>query len=450
MTVAAPRAERSRDVALAVVRDVFGAVHRAAQAAFDYRSGRAHLDERERAFAAELSYGSIKMRRAIDWYLQPYLGKRFTTIPPTILEILRLGAYQLIFMHGVAARAAVHESVSLARAYGHRGTAGLVNAVLRRLSESPMTAPTPPQFESPHEYLGTLHSFPSWIVSRFAERFPQIELDLMLAALNARPQLGVRVNTMRLTVDAATAELEALGAMVTRSIFVKDALLIEGPLTASALERTAAGRWSVQSESSCMPVDVLDPQPGETILDLCSGRGHKTLHIAARTNMAAKIVAVDSEERKIAHAQHALEEAGAAGVAFVRGDAAAAALELPAADAVLLDAPCSGSGILGRHPEARWRKGPADAERLSELQGRLLAAAAARLRPGGRIVYSVCAVEAVENEGVIDRFLEANPAFMRDDPPQRYAPYLRGGALLVPPGLERRDGFFIARLHRDS
>lgn len=448
MTMVAPRAERSRDVALAVVRDVFGSVHRAAQASFDYRSSKANLDDRERAFAAELTYGSIKMRRTLDWYLLPYLGKRFATIPPTILEILRLGAYQLVYMHGVVARAAVHETVSLARLYGHRGTAGLVNAVLRRLSESNLAPPAPEAFANAHDYLGTLHSFPTWTVSRYAARFPEADTGALLAAINVPAHLGVRVNTERIAIESAIAELETLGAQVTRSPFVDEALLLEGPLTASALERAAAGRFSVQSEASAMPVDILDPQPGETIFDLCSGRGHKTLHIAARTRGNARVYAVDTEQRKIDHAQAALEAAGASGIAFVTGDATDPGLDLPPADAILLDAPCSGSGIMGRHAEARWRKAPEDAARLAALQGRLLRAAAGRLAPGGRLVYSVCSVDATENEDVVDAFLAEQPEFTREEASDRYAPLKRGGAVLVPPGLDRRDGFYITRLRR--
>ena len=443
-----PRATSSREVALHVVRDVFGPSLRAAQGAFDYRSSKAQLSDRDRAFAAELAYGTIKMRRAIDWYLAPYAGDRLATLPQAIAEILRLGAYQLVWMSGVTNRAAVHESVSLARIYGHRGTAGLVNAVLRRLSDSPPPPPPRDRFAGDAEYLATLHSFPTWIVSRLVDRFPGADHAAMLTGMNRAPQLCVRVNAARASVEEAQTALAALALSAERSPLVSEALVLDGGGTAAKLEASGAGRWDVQSESACIPVDVLDPQPGEAVLELCSGRGHKTVQIGARMRGAGTITAIDSDGRKNTTAQAALERAGITNARFIEGDATNLPADLPAADAVLLDAPCSASGILGRHPEARWRKSPEDAQRLAHLQRDLLASAAAHVRPGGRMVYSVCSFEACENEAVIDDFLAAHSDFARGPLAARYGGVSRGGDIAVAPGLDRRDGFYVAALRR--
>ncbi|MGH7328867.1 MAG: transcription antitermination factor NusB, partial [Polyangiaceae bacterium] len=197
----------SRDLALAVVRDVFPAGSRdgrgrGAHESFDYWARRSPLDARDRAFAAELAYGSIKARRFLDWILAPYIGKRAQSLPPAIAEALRLGAYQLTRM-AVPSRAAVNETTGLAKRHGHRGTAGLVNAVLRRIAEQDERArtPSPQAFDSGDDYLGTLYSFPTWIVSAVRNAFGDELLEPILRGMNEPPQRALRVNLLRTTPE---------------------------------------------------------------------------------------------------------------------------------------------------------------------------------------------------------------------------------------------------------
>jgi 16S rRNA (cytosine967-C5)-methyltransferase len=441
MQVGRPNA---RELALQVVRDVFGPESRGAQAAFDVRARRSGLDARDRAFAAELAYGAIKARRLLDWYLKPYLDGRERTLPPVILEIVRLGVYQLRFMNGVEDHAGVFETVNLALHHGHRGTAGLVNAVLRRFIADAPALPDRSDFERESDYLGTAHSLPSWIAAGWAAQFDGA-LDAVFAGVNAAPQRAVRVNTLRATVADVERFFEARGASVEVSPFARESLIVSGEL----LSDDAQERWTVQSESACLPVDLLDPKPGESVLDLCSGRGHKSAQIAGRLQGAGQLVCVELDPRKARDLRGALERAGVANAAVVEGDAREAAAEVQA-DAVLLDAPCSSLGVLGRHPEARWRKSPADSPRFAELQAELLRAAAARTKPGGRLVYSVCTTEAREGPLAVERFLQDEPAFARAELPERYAPFRTlAGDVSVPPGIAGRDGFFIALLARE-
>ncbi len=433
----------ARELALAVVRDVFGPEARGAQAAFDVRARRSGLDARDRAFAAELAYGAIKARRLLDWYLKPYLAGRERTLPPVILEILRLGIYQLRFMGGVEDHAAVFETVNLALHHGHKGTAGLVNAVLRRFIAEAPAIPDRSDFERESDYLGTAYSLPSWIAAGWAELFNG-QRDAVLAGINAPPQRALRVNTLRAEVGEVTRLLEARGATVRASPFAPEALIVDGEAIADDPEE----RWSLQGESACLPVDLLDPRPGETVLDLCSGRGHKSAQIAARMRAEGNLVCVESDPRKTRALRTALARAGAGNAAVVEGDARDAAAEIRA-DAVLLDAPCSSLGILGRHAEARWRKSPEDSPRLAGLQGALLRAAGARTKAGGRLVYSVCTTDPREGPLAIERFLAEEPAFRRAEIPERYARFRSAaGDVVVPPGIDGRDGFFIALLAR--
>ena len=436
----------SRELALAVVRDVFpkNGKARGAHESFDYRAGRSELDARDRAFAAELAYGSIRARRYLDWLLAPYLGARAQKLPPTIAEILRLGAYQLTKM-AVEPHAAVSETVGLARRHGHRGTAGLVNAVLRRISERSAAerAPRRDQFESDDDFLGTLHSFPTWIVALARGVFGSEPLEEILRGMNAPAQAAVRVNLLRTTVDDAIAELRERGIVATPSQLVPEVLLVDRmPPSADA-----EGRWEIQGEIAAVPVEVLGPHAGERGVDLCSGRGNKTLQLVARMGDRGRIDAIEEDRANAQRLRARLQELDVHSVVVEETDATAASCE--PADFVLLDAPCSSLGILGRQPEARWRKELSDPQRLGVVQAALLGAAAACVRDGGRMVYSVCSFAPEETEERIEAFLAAHAEFARREMPARFAAWRTpAGDLRIPPGIERRDGFFIALLER--
>lgn len=433
-------ATTAREVALQVCRDVFGPNPRGAREALDYRLRKTLLEPRDRAFATELAYGAIKMRRYLDFELQPFVGDRAKTLPQPIAEILRLGAYQLRAMHGVEAYAAVSESVGLARKYGHKGTAGLVNAVLRRVATEP----------SREADLATRVSLPTWIVNHWRERFGEDRLDAIVAGVNAPAPVGLSVDPRRGSRDDARAALAEAGIAASPSAYASDVLVLDPGAPASEVERLAQHRWHLHAESAAFPVDILDPAPGMRIVELCCGRGNKTLQLAGRARDGATILAVDDDARKIAQTAARLEAAEIASVALVTADATTMRAAADA-DAVLLDAPCSGLGILGRQPEARWRKQPDDPVRLAGLQGTLLAAASGSVKPGGTLVYAVCSTDRREGDEVIDAFLGAHPSFARDPVAARYAPFFTAaGDVLVPPGIEGRDGFFIARLRRVS
>ncbi len=442
MTAVEGARKSARELALVTIRDVFGPESRGAQAAFDFRARRSGLDARDRAFAAELTYGAIKFRRLLDWYVAPYLASRAKPPPDAILEILRLGIYQLRLMNGVDAHAAVYETVNLARRHGHKGTAGLVNAILRRFIADDPPAPDPTGFGSEDDYLATAFSLPTWIVAQWGRVFG-VRRGALLAGINQRPQQAIRVNALHASRDDVRAALATAGVTTRQSEFVAESLIVDGGLAGD----DDAGRWAVQSEAAAMPVDLLAPEPGETVLELCSGRGNKTVQIAARIGDPGTLYAVELDARKVAVLNAILARDGVAGAAVVAGDGRT--VEVPPADAVLLDAPCSGLGILGRHPEARWRKSPNDGARLAAEQSELLAAAGAHTRPGGRIVYSVCTTDPRETVDVVDAFLAGHADFARAaEVPARYAIFARERDVVVPPGLDGRDGFYIAALVR--
>jgi 16S rRNA (cytosine967-C5)-methyltransferase len=448
MSVALPkRPIDSREVALQVVRDVFGEHARSAREALDYRARAAAFENRDRGFATELAYGAIKMRRWLDYQLAPFLGARANTIPRPIAEILRLGVYQLRCMNSVETYAAVSESVGLARRYGHKGTAGLVNAVLRRVAEAPVR-------EAPgddDDARAIRASLPTWIVGHWRARFGAELLPQILAGVNAPAAIGLTVNLRRTTRADVLAALSAAGIAAKPSEFAAESIVIDGHSPSTVLDRLADGRWEMHAEAAAFPVDILDPRPGDRVFEACGGRGNKTLQIVARMGAIGGLESVDLDERRVARTRERLIAADAAGMTLIRvGDAAERQGEADC-DRVLVDAPCSGLGIIGRQPEARWRKDPGDPERLAPAQRAILAASAARLAPGGFLVYAVCSTDARESEAVVDGFLAGEPGFSRAPLPDRYRCFLTpAGDVRVPPGIAGRDGFYVARLTRQA
>jgi 16S rRNA (cytosine967-C5)-methyltransferase len=446
----------AREVALRVVLDVFPspgsrALERGAQASLDYRAGKARLSDRDRAFAAELAYGAIKMRRSLDWYLEPFIGNRDRSqrsrkeLPPAIRELLRLAMYELLYTRPDV-HATVFEFVNLAKRYGHRGLANLVNAVLRGALREPPLDPYREAFADENEYLATRYSLPTWLVRQWRQVFGE-RTQAICAAVNEPAQPAIVVNALKSTPEEAANRLGSSGVVTRPSSLVAESLLVDG---GQASLRAGDGAWWLQSESSAMPVDVLNPQPGEAVLDVCSGRGNKALQIGARLAREGVLLCIERDPRKVALLGRRLEEAEVV-AGIVSGDAGKALLPPEQRfDRVLVDAPCSGVGVVGRHPEARWKKQGADGERLSITQRALLEQTARHVYPGGTLVYAVCSTDPRETTEVMDWFL-SRENFERGLIPATYEALLTAdGDVLVPPGLCGRDGFYIARVERRS
>ena len=438
----------AREVALQVVRDVFPAhstTERTAQEALDYRVQKANLDARDRAFATMLAFGAIKMRRTLDWYLKPYLAERGKPLPPVIAEILRLATYEIRFS-AAQPHATVSQWVDLAKRYGHRGTAGLVNAVLRGLLRDNPPEPRQADFPDEDEYYGVAYSYPTWLVRQWRAVFGQARLQAILEAGNAPAQTAVVANRTKMSREQIVEWFVERGAQALPSEIAEDCVLVSDGALARSGERNAAGAWWLQSESSALVTDILNPQPGESIVDACSGRGSKALQSAARMQGEGELICIERDERKAKVLESRAAQAGLA-LALVVGDATAP-IVTGRVDRALIDAPCSGVGIVGRHPESRWRKRPDDGERLALTQRALLEAFERQVYEGGAIVYAVCSVDPKETTDVIEWFVRTHNV-QRGLIPARLSEFQTdAGDVLIPPGLGGRDGFFVARLER--
>ncbi len=444
----------AREVALLVARDVFpgepGVEARPAQAALAYRALRGKLDARDRRFATELAYGAIEMRRALDDALRPFLKERAKSLPSTIQELLRLAVYELRYTQPDV-HATLFEWVNLAKRYGHQGLGSLVNAVLRSYLREPTPEPQREQYADIDDYYGALYSLPTWIVRRLHARFGDDLIERICREANepaAHALVAVGGG------ERVLAAMTARGMQVSRSALARDAVVVRAS-EGSALDLVESGNvpfW-IQSESSAAIVDILDAQPGEHILDCCSGRGNKALQIAARIGPSGALTCIDRDARKIVVLQKRFEETrrfvDLPIPAVVVGDAAEPTLVPPEMlfDRVLLDAPCTALGVIARHPEARWRRRPEDVDRMATLQTALLATIAARVKPGGRFVYAVCSTDERESTNVVDAFLAAGD-FIRAPMPASLASFCdANGDLLMAP-IEGQDGFYAASLER--
>jgi 16S rRNA (cytosine967-C5)-methyltransferase len=439
----------ARELALSVVRDVFppgAAPGRGAAEALDYRLRKTAIDRRDRAFATELAYGSIKMRRALDWRLDPFIGARAASLPPAIREILRLAIFELAYTRADV-HATVFEWVNLARKFGHTGVANLTNAVLRRYLDAPTPEPQLDAFDSEDDYLGAIHSLPTWLVRQwraaFGERTPEI-----CAAVNAAPVAAITVNLLLASPEEVRERLATDGIESAPSGFVPESLVLAGSIARVSEAAGAGSAWWTQSESSAMAVDLLDPQPGESVFDVCSGRGNKTMQIAGRLHGEGSITCLERDEKKIEALGRRIEAAGVA-AALVTADAREHSFEgAMDFDRVLVDAPCSGTGLVARHAETRWKKSSEDGERLSETQRAILERVSTAVREGGILVYAVCSTDPRETTEVVRWFLSRHN-FERGLVPSRYESLLTpDGDVAIAPGVEGRDGFYIARLQR--
>jgi 16S rRNA (cytosine967-C5)-methyltransferase len=397
-------ASHSRRVAHRVLVRVFD---EGAYADRTFAAEAAELDPRDRAFAQRVAYGAIQRVRTLDHALETIGGRPVAELDVPVRAALRLGAYELGFLDGVPARASVNEAVELVRASGAGRATGLVNAVLRRVAEGirPLLAELP---EDTAAQAALKHSYPDWVAETWWREWGPEEARALMRAQNEPPETAYRV----------------IGTGEARVVDRIDPEAVE------------QGRVWPQSRGSQLAGHAVGAKAGDRVLDLCAAPGGKTTQLAER---AAEVVAVEIQHGRARELEQAVRRVGLDNVTVVNADARELPPELTGFDRVLVDAPCSGLGVLASRPDLRWR-----AEPLPELQLALLRVAAERARPGGSVTYSVCTIAAAENEDVVDASgLEVEP--LGDSWPE-FAHLRRPEFLLTLPHKHRTAGFFVAGL----
>ncbi len=418
--------------------------------------GRSSLPAEDRAFATELVYGTLRWRGRIDFHLARVLDRDLEKLEPLVATALRLGAYQLLFSDRVPVPAAVDESVRCIRAAGAERAAGLVNAALRRLAREHESVKLPSLEQDPLAHLTHALSLPAWLAARWLEDHGAEQAAALARACNAIPPLTVRANRRRVSPEALLAELRERFPAAAACRFASHGIVLGRRGNPAVDPAFLAGRFTVQDESSQLVVALLDPQPGERILDACAAPGGKATAIAECVGDSGEVVAIDRHSRRLDLVRRHARRLGLEHVRGVERDAARPLSDLAAEqafDRVLVDAPCSGLGTLRRNPDARWRVRASDPARLAEAQRAILRHAAAVLRPGGVLVYSTCTLLREENEAIVAAFLDQSRDFSlaaaAGVPSEVQAVVGSDAFLRCLPHVHDADGFFAARLERN-
>ncbi len=368
------------------------------------------LDKGQAAFVSALFYGVLESGIQMDWAIQKYLKKPLSSLDREIQIILRMGFYQLVFLNSVPDSAAVDESVRLA-AYARKTSAkAFVNAVLRSFLRDKKKIVLPDAAKDPLTYLSIRYSCPKWILSLWEEQYGQETAEKLAEASLGRPPLTVRVNPLKTTPEKLVGYLENRGVRASVHPWMENCLLLEETGGIDRLPQYKQGLFHVQDLSSQICACALEAQPGERLLDICSAPGSKSFTAAQSMENQGEILAFDLYEHKVKLIAEGAKRLGITIIHPAVGDGTVFDPEMPQADRVLCDVPCSGLGIIRRKPEIKY-KSPETLEGLPEIQKRILQNASRYVKPGGRLIYSTCTLNRAENEAVISEFLSQNVSF---------------------------------------
>lgn len=436
-----------REIALRILHDLETEETFAEKALMSY-SADPQLSSLDRRFLGELVHGTTKMRRRLDYVLRRFLEGKLEELTPWIRNTLRMGVYQIDFLDRVPASAAVDESVKLAKRFGHRGTVALVNAVLRSYLRDKGEVSFPAWEEDKVGNIALFYSFPDWMVQTWLRTFGEEETIRLCQAFNQKPRLCCRVNSLKIERNGLEEILTREKIKFRPGRYVKGFYSLGSKVDLNRFLPLRRGLVYLQDESAGLPVCLLDPQPGEHVVDLCAAPGGKSTFIAGKMKDQGLVVAVDISENKLESVRQNCKRLGVNSVALCRADARTFSCD--PVDKVLVDAPCSALGTLARHSDARWRKQPADPVRLQELQLAILSNAANLLKEGGVLLYSTCTITVEENEQVIEKFTKQRPDFTVADGSRWVDAEVvdQNGMVRTLPHVHKLDGSFACRLEK--
>lgn len=451
-------AESARSLAVTVLTDV-GSGRKTLDALLDEIGDAPGLpDRRDRDLFNALVFGVLRWRGRLDFILARFSRLPPEKIEPAVLNILRVALFQLAFLTRVPASAAVNTAVELTKARSNARAAAFVNAVLHKAAGGHAQVRLPDLDRAPAHGLAVEHSLPEWLIARWLTRYGRAAALALCASLNVIPPLTLRANTLKTTAAGLIESLRGQAETVEAASVAPEGVRVRG-LQAKLTELPAFGNgwFQVQDEAAQLVALLLSPRPGETVLDLCAGRGGKTGHIAQLMGNRGSITAADRHAGRLAQLTEEMTRLGVTITATEQWDAAdpVPAPHAGRYDRVLLDAPCSGLGTLGRNPDIRWSASERELPALARLQSRLIENASRCLKPGGLLVYSVCSPEPEETTAVVEGFLKKCPGVSIDRRPQDLPACLRPlldprGCLQTYPQLSYMDGFFAVRLKRDT
>lgn len=405
------------------------------------------LDRREAALAARLVYGVLQNRALLDFYLGAFCTQSFDQLEPFIRDVLRLGGYQILFMDRVPDRAAVDESVELVKRKKRQRAAGMVNAVLRRLSREKNALPELPA-EDRAAYLSLRYSHPKWLVERLLSLLGEEEAEAYLRLDNGSVPTTIQRNPLRCGGKELAERLAASGASLTPHPWMPDCWLLAGGGGLDGMPDFQQGLFHVQDAAAKAAVLAAGVKPGDRVLDVCAAPGGKTFSAAMEMAGRGGIVACDIHRHKLALIEKGAERLGLACIHTELADGREAREEwLEGFDAVLCDVPCSGLGIIRKKPDIRY-KDPAQLAGLPKVQRAILENAGGYVKPGGVLLYATCTILPEENQNVAEEFLSRHPEFVRE---RFVLPGLEeenDGSLTLWPQRHETDGFYICKMRK--
>ena len=411
--------------------------------------GKVDLSLEDRNLLTHLVKGTLRWRGRIDWVLSSFLTTDLEALPTWIRNVLRLGAFQLLFMDRIPASAATNESVKLARQRGHPGTAGLVNAVLRRLASGKEQVEYPALEDNPVLAISVLYSHPEWIVRRWLARFGVDRTIRICEANNSIEWISVRTNLTRTQPAELLARFLGQGIRAEQGRLNPDVLRVEGDLAPATDPLFNEGLYTPQDEAESLACHLLSVSSGRVLLDLCSAPGGKATQMAEMAAVGSRVYCLEVHPARAARVAEAAARLGLKSVSVVAADGRRPPLR-GTFDRILVDAPCSGLGVIGKRADARWRKKEESIAALGRLQRQLLDSASNLLDKGGVLVYSVCSFEPEETSEVVAGFLTAHPELEMESVLGLVpAPLVdETGAMLILPDRFGTDGVFAARFRK--
>jgi len=414
------------------------------------------MSEPDRSLAYALIYGVLRWRERLDWMIGRFSNRAFRRIDPLALHALRMGLFQIVFLDRIPPSAAVNTSVSLVKSSQKPWLSGFVNALLRRAAREAGKLALPDPAKDPVEAISVAGSCPRWLVRRWIDRFGEEETGRLCEAINTVPPLTVRVNTLKTDRDRLLEAMIADADVLRPARYAPEGLCLRGlKKPVDGLSGFAEGWFQVQDEAAQLVGCLLDPRPGETVLDVCAGLGGKTGHIAQRMENRGTVVAADKNRAKLTRLKTEMDRLGVSVVQTCQADLERSLGHLTERtfQRVLLDAPCSGLGVLRRNPDAKWAADPKRLSAFARRQRLFLNQAASLVAPGGILVYAVCSMEPEETVGVADPFLLERPDFIVEagaktlpDPTAHMVS--EKGDLRTFPHRDDMDGFFAIRFRR--
>jgi 16S rRNA (cytosine967-C5)-methyltransferase len=411
-----------------------------------------NLDERDRAFISHLVLGVLRWRFRLDWIIEQNADFPLKKIDPAVLNILRLALHQIFFMDRVPESAAVDEAVKQAKSSEPTHVVSFVNAILRNVCRHKDAIVFPDPEKKLVSYLSRFHSYPEWLVQRWLHVWGREFTEGLLAAGNRIPSLVIRSNILKVSRSELLRELEAEGARGRPTPFSPQGIVLEDfKGRVDQLSAFKRGLFQVQDEAAQVTSLLLAPRAGETVLDICAGLGGKTTHMAELMDDEGEMIALDMNIMRLLRLNENLVRLGMKSVSSVGADASRnlSSLFLRLFDRVMIDAPCSGLGVLSRHPDGKWNKSGKDIQRLSALQKTIVSQAVPVIRKGGKMLYVTCTLTREENEEVVSQCLETHTELSLVNLRQEAPGWAREltdeqGFLRTFPHKHSMDGFFGA------